>query len=73
MLEHLIAAGLGGGAAALFLALGARGARRRAAEAPAAARPLGPVTFEIVEGGARSTDEVVRDLEERVRRLDRTG
>jgi|OM-RGC.v1.034553231 hypothetical protein len=70
MVEHLIAAGLGGGFAALFLALGMRGARRRAANATPVARPLGPVTFEIVEGGARRSDRVVRDLEDRIRRLD---
>ena len=70
MVEHIIAAGLGGGVAALFLTLGVRGARRRATEAPPRARPLGPVTFEIIEGGNRPTDRVVRDLEDRIRRLD---
>ena len=72
MVEHMIAASVGGGLSALFLAMGARAERRRVRRA-AAPRPVGPVTLTLVadEGErARDTERVVRELETRIRRLD---
>jgi hypothetical protein len=73
MVEHMIAASVGGGLTALFLALGARGERRRAGARAAAPRPVGPVTLTLAvdnETRARDTDRVVRELEARILRLD---
>ena len=72
MVEHMIAASVGGGLTALFLAMGARAERRRSRR-PGPPRPVGPVTLTLVadEGErVRDTDRVVRELEARIRKLD---